>query len=126
MTIRLDHTVVYAKDHQTASQQFADVMDLPIGRIAGQGYDFSAVRVNDELSIYFMERDHISLEQHLAFNVNGDEFNHILKQLKKMKTDFGSSPFERTNQRTNHDFAPRGLFWTNVDGCLFEIMTYEF
>lgn len=45
---------------------------------------------------------------------------------KKRQMAFGSSPFERDNQRTDDDFAERGLFWTNVDGCLFEIMTYEF
>lgn len=126
MSIKLDHTVVYAKDHDKAAREFAGVMGLPHGRIAGPGYDFTAVHVNFELSIYFMERDQISLEQHMAFNVDGDSFDKILKQLKKNKIAFGNSPYDTENQFTNHDFAPRGLFWKNVDECLFEIMTYEF
>ncbi|WP_156644820.1 VOC family protein [Lentibacillus sp. JNUCC-1] len=126
MSIRLDHTVIYAKDHKKAAREFADVMGVRVGRIAGPGYDFSAVQVNNELSIYFMERDQISLEQHMAFDVDGRTFDRILKQLKKQDIAYGSSPFDRENMRTDHDFAPRGLFWTNVDGCLFEIMTFGF
>ena len=125
VAIKLDHTVVYAKDHNKASHEFADVMNLPSGKISGVGYDFTTVRVNTELSIYFMNRDEVSLEQHLAFNVDGKSFDYILNQLKEKRIAFGNSPYERRNQRTDHDFSPRGLFWTNVDGCLFEIMTYQ-
>lgn len=126
MTIKLDHTVVYAKDHDKAAHEFADVMGLPVGRVSGINYDFSAVQVNFELSIYFMERDAISLEQHMAFNVDGRSFDQTHNRLKEKKIAFGSSPYDRANERTDHDFAPRGLFWTNMDGCLFEIMAYGF
>lgn len=125
MTIKLDHTVIYAKNHKKAAKEFANVMGLPSGIIAGVGYEFTTVRVNSELSIYFMDRDEINLEQHMAFNVDGRSFDKILKQLKKNKITFGSSPYETDNLRTDHTFSPRGLFWTNLDGCLFEIMTYE-
>lgn len=121
--IKLDHTIIYALDQSLAAHEFAYVMGLPTGRIAGVGYDFTAVPVNSELSIYFMERDHISLEQHMAFTVDNRTFNQILHRLQEKNIAFGSSPYDRENQSTNHDFALRGLFWTNVDGCLFEIMS---
>lgn len=126
MGIKLDHTVIYGKDHVKAAKEFSDVMGLRSGRISGSDYDFSAVSVNSELSIYFMERDEVSLEQHMAFNVDGRAFDKIHKRLETMDIAYGSSPFDRENQSTAHDFAPRGLFWTNVDGCLFEIMTFHF
>lgn len=125
MTIKLDHTVVYAIDHNKSAHEFAHVMGLPLGRITGPGYDFTVVRVNSELSIYFMERDAISLEQHLAFNVDCHSFDQIVQRLNEEGIPFGNSPYKRENKHTDHDFAPRGLFWTNLDGCLFEIMTYE-
>lgn len=126
MSIILDHTVVYAKDHNKSAKEFAGVMDVPLGRISGKDYDFTMTRVNAELSIYFMERDHISLEQHMAFNVEGKTFEKILKRLQKKNIAYGSSPYDTENERTDHDFAPRGLFWRNLDGCLFEIMTDGF
>lgn len=125
MTIKLDHIVVYVKDHNKSAREFSDVMNLPLGRITGADYDFTAVHVNSELSIYFMDKDEINLEQHMAFNVDGHSFDLILSQLKKKKIAFGNSPANRENEHTNHDFAPRGLFWTSIDGCLFEVMTYE-
>ena len=121
--IRLDHTVLYANNHHRAATQFSDVMGLPFGRIAGPGYDFTAVSVNSELSIYFMDRTDVNLEQHMAFRVDGQTFNDIVTALTEMGIPYGSSPFDRENMRTEHDFAQRGLFWTNVDGCLFEVMT---
>lgn len=124
MMIKLDHTVVYAINHTESAQEFADVMGLSLGRVTGTGYDFTAVPVNSDLSLYFMERDHISLEQHLAFTVDGQTFEQILKRLKHRNIAFGSSPYDTKNQRTDHDFALRGLFWRNLDGCLFEIMYF--
>ena len=121
--IQLDHTVIYCKSHPIAASEFADVMGLPSGRIRGVGYDFTAVSVNSELSIYFMERDHISLEQHMAFTVDGTTFDEIQNRLTSLRIPYGISPFDRENNRTDHDFAVRGLFWTNVDKCLFEIMS---
>ncbi|GAB4074656.1 hypothetical protein GCM10028778_21590 [Barrientosiimonas marina] len=123
MAIKLDHAVIYAEDHDQAAREFAWVMDLPLGRVAGEGYEFSAVRIHSELAIYFMNRDEGSLEQHMAFHVDGRTFDKMVKRLKKDGMAFGNSPFDTANQRTDHDFMPRGLFWTNRDGCLFEIIT---
>lgn len=122
--ITLDHTVIYSRQQSIAAHEFADVMGLTTGRIAGPGYDFTAVHVNMELAIYFMDRDHIGLEQHMAFTVDKKTFAQILERLQTMNIAYGSSPFDRENQSTNHDFALQGLFWTNIDGCLFEIMNY--
>lgn len=100
-------------------------MALPLGRIKGEGYDFTTVSINSELSVYFMDREQISLEQHMAFTVDCRTFDQILHRLTIMNIAYGNSPFDRKNQRTDHDFALRGLFWTSIDGCLFEIMSYE-
>lgn len=122
MAIKLDHAVIYAKDHNKTAQEFSEVMDLPLGKMSGADYDFSIVRVNHELALYFMTREEINLEQHFAFNVDENNFQKILKQLKKKHIAFGSSPYNRENGKTDHDFASQGLFWTNLDGCLFEVM----
>lgn len=125
MAIKLDHTVIYAKEHRRAAEEFADVMGLSVGRIAGIGYNFSTVHINFELAIYFMNRDSGSLEQHMAFTVDGRTFEQIVNRLNKNNIPYGNSPDHTENKRTDHDFAPRGLFWYNVDGCLFEVMAYD-
>src|SRR5699024_4600512 len=124
MSIKLDHTVIYSTDHEKAASEFSDVMDLSRVKISGAGYEFSTVRVNAKLSIYFMDRDSINLEQHMAFNVDKRTFKKIIKRLKENKIAFGNSPFDRQNERVDHDFAPQGLSWTTRDACLFELLTY--
>lgn len=126
MTIKLDHAVIYANDHNKAAKQFGKVMDLSVGRMTGTNYDFTIVRINHELALYFMNKESINLEQHFAFTLEGQDFDKILSQLKKNNIAFGSSPYDTKNESTDHDFAPRGLFWTNLDGCLFEVMTGDF
>src|SRR5699024_10660503 len=106
MSIKLDHTVIYSTDHEKAASEFSDVMDLCRGKISGAGYEFSTVRVNAELSIYFMDRDSINLEQHIAFNVDKRTFKKIIQRLKANKVAFGNSPFDRQNERVDHHFAP--------------------
>src|SRR5699024_1177253 len=124
MSIKLDHTVIYSTDHEKAASEFSDVMDLSRGRSSGAGYDFSTVRVNAELSIYFMDSDSINLEQHMAFNVDKRTFKKIDTRLNEHKLAFGTSRFDRENERVAHDFAHQGLFCKLRDRCLFEVMTY--
>src|SRR5699024_4665640 len=116
--------MVYSTDHEKAASEFSDVMDLFRGKMSGAGYEFSTVRVNVELSIYFMDRDSINLEQHMTFNVDKRTFMKIVMRFKDNKIAFGNSLIDMENERVDHDFAPQGLFWTNRDGCLFEVMTY--
>src|SRR5699024_9803557 len=120
MSIKLDHTVIYSTDHEKAAYEFYDVMDLSRGIISGAGYEYATVRDNAEISIYFIDRDSINLEQHMTFNVDNRTFKKTIKRLKENNIAFGNSPFDRQNERVDHDFAPQGLFWTNRDGCLFE------
>src|SRR5699024_11656616 len=105
-----EHKLKYSTYHEKAASEYSDVMDLARGKISDAGYVFSSVRVNDELSIYFMDRDSINLEQHMAFNVDKRTFKKIIKRLKENKIAFGNSPFDRENERVDHDFAPQGLF----------------
>ncbi|MBS4192246.1 hypothetical protein KHA94_18950 [Bacillus sp. FJAT-49705] len=123
MTITLNHTVVFAKDNDKAAHEFADIMGLKLEGYEGKDNKFASVRINAELSIFFMKIDGNSPQQHLAFDVNGHSFDQILDRLREKNIAFGSSPHEPDNQRTDHPFASRGLFWTNLDGCLFEVMT---
>src|SRR5699024_12410696 len=124
MFITLDHTVIYSMDHEKASSEFSDVIYLSCGKISSAGYAFLSVRVNAELSIYFKDRDSINLEQHMAFNVDKRTFKKIIKRLKENKIAFGNSPFDRENERVDHDYAPQQLYWLIRHVRLFELMTY--
>jgi len=123
LTITLNHTVVFAKNNDKAAHEFAENMGLKLNGYEGIDNKFAEVQVNDDLSVFFMTIEDDTPQQHLAFSVDGHTFDQIHEQLRKRNVAFGNSPFETENRRTDHPFASRGLFWTNLDGCLFEVMT---
>lgn len=123
MTITLNHTVVFAKDNDKAAHEFSENMGLNLEGYEGIDNKFAVVRVNDDLSVFFMTIESDSSQQHLAFTVDGQSFDQILNQLHERNVTFGNSPHEPDNQRTDHPFASRGLFWTNLDSCLVEVVT---
>lgn len=125
MTITLNHTVVFAKDNDKAAHEFAENMGLKLEGYEGIDNKFATVRINAELSVFFMTIESDIPQQHLAFSVDEHTFDQILDRLRKRNVTFGNSPHESNNQRTDHPFASRGLFWANLDGCLVEVMTDE-
>ncbi|WP_077604175.1 VOC family protein [Oceanobacillus sojae] len=125
MTITLNHTVVFAKDNDKAAHEFAENMGLKLEGYEGIDNKFATVRINAELSVFFMTIESDTPQQHLAFSVDEHTFDQILDRLRERNVTFGNSPHEPNNQRTDHPFAPRGLFWANLDGCLVEVMTDE-
>lgn len=122
MSIKLDHTVIASANNEVAAQHFAGIMDLSIGEREGSDDKFISVRVNDELRLFFVSGGS-GMCQHLAFVVDDRTFDQIRDRLHQMGISFGNSPRDTANGRTDHPFAARGLFWTDPDGHVFELMT---
>ena len=122
MSITLDHTVVGSSDNEAAAKRFAGIMGLERGEREGVDGKFVAVRVNETLRLFFVTSDKV-MGQHLAFVVNDATFDGILGRLRQMGVTYGNSPRDPANGRTDHPLASRGLFWTDPDGHLFEVMT---
>ncbi len=78
--------------------------------------------MNDALRLFFVSTGNVMC-QHLAFVVDSPTFDQILDQLHQKRIPFGNNPRDVENGRTDHPFAARGLFWTDPDGHLFEVMT---
>lgn len=122
MSITLDHMVLASSDQEAAADRFASIMDLKVGEREGVDGKFVSVRVNDTLRLFFVASDNI-MSQHVAFVVDDSSLFRILDRLRQRGMPFGSRPHEPENGRTDHPLAPRGLFWADPDGHLFEVMT---
>lgn len=122
MTITLNHIVLSASHNERAARRFADAVGATFEGFDGVDGKFATVRVNDTLRLFFVTVDDV-VPQHLAFDLDGETFDRILNRLQEAGQPYGSSPREPGNGRTDHPLATRGLFWTDLDGHLFEIMT---
>ncbi|MFE7593822.1 VOC family protein [Kitasatospora sp. NPDC057512] len=119
MPISLNHTIVPAVDNEAAALFFASVMGLDY-----QGADrhFAPVRVNDSLTLDFMTVED-PVGHHLAFDVDPSSFDGILARLRDADVPYGNDPREPGNGRIDHPLCPRGLYFTDDAGNLYEVMS---
>jgi catechol 2,3-dioxygenase-like lactoylglutathione lyase family enzyme len=127
MTIRLDHTIVPAKDKTASAEFFATIFGLTIK----PGY-FAQVRVNDSLTLDFADEaewggpgfdPRTGRSQHYAFHVGEEEFDAIFGRVKANGIPFGSEPHSHTNGDINTRRGGRGFYFEDPYGHLLEVMT---
>ncbi|MFI2236235.1 VOC family protein [Streptomyces chrestomyceticus] len=122
MPVTLNHTIVPAADHRAAARFFASVMGLEELPPAGRHGHFAPVRVNDQLTLDFMTVPEPE-GHHLAFDVDPDTFDAILARVRAAGVPYGSEPAHPDNGRTDHPLCPRGLFFKDDAGNLYEVMS---
>lgn len=123
MTIRLDHTIVPAKDKVAAAQFFAEIFDLKVK--PGTGY-FAQVQVNESLTLDFADEPGPSRDgHHYAFHVSDAEFEGIWSRVKARQLSYGSGPSEHTNGQIYTRRGGRGFYFEDPDGHLLEVMTVQ-
>jgi catechol 2,3-dioxygenase-like lactoylglutathione lyase family enzyme len=120
MTIRLDHTIVPAKDKLASAQFFADIFGLSVSTDVGY---FAQVRVNKSLTLDFSDDYEDAGPGHYAFHVSEAEYEAIFKRLKARKIAYGSGPDTPTNGRINTRRGGRGFYFEDPFGHLLEVMT---
>ena len=118
MTIILNHTIVPTRDKQAAARLFARLFGLAFEA----GGHFAKVRVNAELTLLFDDSTSFD-SHHYAFHVSRDEFDAILGRVKGVGIAYGSDPREPDNGKLNDWGGGRGVYFTDPDGHLFELMT---
>ena len=121
MTIKLNHTIVPARDKQAAARLFADLFGL---RVADEKDEwFAKVRPNKDLTLLFSDEDARFTSHHYAFHVTDAEFDAILKRVKAAGLAFGSEPGDPDNGKLNRWNGGRGFYFKTPDGHLLELMT---
>ena len=119
MPITLNHTIVPSRDKQSSATFFARIMGLPEPGSIG---NFVQVRVNDDLAMDYDNRERFEAH-HYAFVVSDAEFDQIFDRLQREQVRYGSGPSDPTNGQINTRRGGRGLYFSDPDGHLMEIMT---
>jgi catechol 2,3-dioxygenase-like lactoylglutathione lyase family enzyme len=120
MTITLNHTIVPARDKESAARFFAETFGL---RFEGSGGHFAPVRVNDTLTLDFADAKGTIASQHYAFHVCDAEFDAILQRVRDAGLAFGSGPWSLEDGKLNDWNGGRGFYYKDPDGHVIELMT---
>jgi catechol 2,3-dioxygenase-like lactoylglutathione lyase family enzyme len=119
MAIRLDHTIVPARDKAESARFFAEIFGLTV--TPGQGH-FAQVRINEALTFDFADEPD-PRGTHYAFHVSDADFDAIFARVQVRGIPYGSGPFNHTDGRINTRRGGRGFYFQDPNGHLLEVMT---
>ena len=114
MTIRLDHTIVPAKDKVASAKFFAEIFGLKVNK---EGH-FAEVQVNDSLTFAFADEPEPCRSNHYAFHISDVDFDAIFSRVKAKRIPYGSEPHNHTNGRINTRRGGRGFYFEDPYGHL--------
>jgi hypothetical protein len=120
MSIQLNHTIVHVKDRWAAARDLGQVLGLPEPTAYGP---FAELKLDNTVSLDFMDTEGEIHGQHYAFLVDEDDFDLVLGRLRDGGRPWWADPFKRRPQQINHDDGGRGLYWQGHDGHWLEIIT---
>jgi catechol 2,3-dioxygenase-like lactoylglutathione lyase family enzyme len=118
----LDHVIVPSHDRKASAKLLADLLGVKSGESFGV---FSAVYVNETLTIDFMQGDKFDVH-HYCFSVTDEEFETILARLRENKIPYRSSPHGPMDMKINTDNGGKNLYWFDSDGHNWEILTVSY
>jgi catechol 2,3-dioxygenase-like lactoylglutathione lyase family enzyme len=123
--IHLDHLIVPSKDRVAAARQLAGLLGVPWAEQAAIG-PFSAVFVNDGLTLDFDQWPEHVPQQHYCFRVSDPEFDAILARIRAAGIDYRSTPIGAVDRKVNHAFGGRLVYWSEPDGHAWEVLTVSY
>jgi catechol 2,3-dioxygenase-like lactoylglutathione lyase family enzyme len=119
MAVRLNHTIVAARDRDAGARFLADVLGLPAPASVGP---FTVVQVGDT-SLDFHDSGDAIESQHYAFLVDEAEFDRIFARIRERDLTYWADPHREEPGRINEWDGGRGVYFDDPNGHLLEVIT---
>ena len=120
MTIKLNHTIVHARDKRASAEFYASLFGL--GKPVPFG-PFLDVETANEVTLAILETDEAFEAQHYAFLVSEAEFDQIFGRVKARGLTYWADPARKQKGEMNTLFGGRGVYFEDPGGHLLEIIT---
>jgi catechol 2,3-dioxygenase-like lactoylglutathione lyase family enzyme len=120
MTVKLNHTIVAARDHEQSALFLSGILGLESPVVVGP---FALVSVGDELTLDFMKTEGQITSQHYAFLVSESEFDEIFSRIKQRGVRYWADPSRAQTDQINYWDDGRGVYFEDPNGHLLEILT---
>ncbi len=122
MSIKLNHTIVAAKDKKESATFLTELFGLPDPEPFGH---FLVVAVANDVSLDYAEvPDGEEIRpQHYAFLVSEDEFDSIYGKIRDRGMQHWADPRRSRPGEINHHDGGRGVYFQDPAGHYLEIIT---
>jgi catechol 2,3-dioxygenase-like lactoylglutathione lyase family enzyme len=120
MSVKLNHTIVWARDRKNSATFVADILGLPAPKPFAS---FLTVEADNEVTLDFADTDGEISPQHYAFLVSEREFDEIFGRIQQRGLSYWADPGQRRAGEINTRDGGRGVYFEDPDGHLLEILT---
>lgn len=120
MTIRLNHTIVAAKDKQASATFLSEILDLPEPTPFGP---FLTVQTDNDVTLDFIDSNVDIAAQHYAFLVEESEFDIVFGRIRSRDLPYWADPYQHEKGEINTHDGGRGVYFEDPSGHLLEIIT---
>ncbi|MDI1444166.1 VOC family protein [Polyangium sp. 6x1] len=120
MAVQLNHTIVAARDKKVSATFLAEILGLSAPVPFGH---FLAVRVDNDVTLDFMDGREEIRPQHYAFLVSEAEFDEIFGRIRERGLPYWADPFQQRPGEINHNDGGRGVYFPDPAGHYLEIIT---
>jgi catechol 2,3-dioxygenase-like lactoylglutathione lyase family enzyme len=120
MSVKLNHTLVHARDKRAAADFYASVFGFGTPVAFGPFLD---VETANEVTLAILETDEKFEPQHYAFLVSEAEFDQIFGRVQARGLPYWADPGKKEAGAINHHDSGRGVYFEDPGGHLLEIIT---
>lgn len=120
MVVKLNHTIVAARDKRASATFLAEILGLPAPKPFGP---FLTVETGNEVTLDFIETRGEITSQHYAFLVDEADFDAIFGRIRQWNVDHWADPAQQRAGEINTNDGGRGVYFSDPDGHLLEIIT---
>jgi catechol 2,3-dioxygenase-like lactoylglutathione lyase family enzyme len=118
--VRLDHTIVAARDKDAAALFLTEILGLPPPAEVGP---FAIVQVSADTSFDYIDAQGEIASQHYAFLASEREFDEIFARIRRRGLTYWADPYRREEGRINEWDGGRGVYFDDPGGHLLEVIT---
>jgi catechol 2,3-dioxygenase-like lactoylglutathione lyase family enzyme len=120
MSVEFNHTIVHCRDQKRSAAFLAELLGLPAPTRFGP---FQVVKLDNGVSLDFIETDGEIEPEHYAFLISEAEFDEIFGRIKSRGLAHWADPARREKGKINRHYGGRGVYFEDPDGHFLEIIT---
>ena len=119
MAVKLNHTIVYARNKRASSAFLTELLGLEPAVPWGP---FMAVEVANEITLDYHDAADPS-PQHYCFLVDEAEFDEIFARIREREIPYWADPGHHEAGEINTNDGGRGVYFDDPNGHILEIIT---
>ena len=120
MTVKLNHTIVTARDKHASARFLSELLGLgepvPFGPFVG-------VEVDNEVTLDYLNAPGKITPQHYAFLITESEFDEIFARIRDRRIPYWADPMRGRPGEINTRDGGRSVYFEDPSGHLLEILT---